>query len=96
MILPLIPSNVVAGRIRPRESSIPRQQLDDGPSLTVFPRDPLGATTLEEQPQRQDANASDSAGDAVEGERQRKRIRVDAGPAATNIARRDRGRFYES
>ncbi|KAG8919068.1 hypothetical protein FRC01_001495, partial [Tulasnella sp. 417] len=100
--LPPIPSGVVAGRIRPRDSSIPRRRSDDEPGSATFRRDPLDPTAAEERPHRQSTDDTDSTGDAVEGERQRKRIRADAGPAALstsaapNIARRDRARFNES
>ncbi|KAG8993332.1 hypothetical protein FRB90_000726 [Tulasnella sp. 427] len=100
--LPPIPSGVVAGRVRPRESSIPRRRSDDEPGSATFRRDPLDPAAAEERQHRQSIDDTDSAGDAVEGERQRKRIRADAGPAALstsvapNIARRDRARFNDS
>ncbi|KIO27748.1 hypothetical protein M407DRAFT_7162 [Tulasnella calospora MUT 4182] len=95
----LLLTGVVTSRIRPRNSSIGSV---DEPGSATSRSDPLDETTTTKRRRRLSTDEADSIEVAVEGERQRKRIRADAGPAALstsaapNIARRDSARLNES
>ncbi|KAG8911546.1 hypothetical protein FRC01_005649, partial [Tulasnella sp. 417] len=81
-----MPGGIMADRTRPQDSSaIPHRQLYDELGATTSRRNTLGSVFAKK---RSHPRSIDDAGspDNVEGERLRKRIRADAGPAALSTS----------